>query len=461
MVNILNILVDDVGIEQFARFGRGSNYPSTPTINGWYDGGVRFTKYYVEQLCSPTRASMLTGLHPYGHGIGDLIRGPLAGFTTTNAVGLRSPTVATMIRRKRPDIRTAAFGKWHLASDYGGGLRGPLNSGFEHFSGNMFNLQTGTESYYDWNKNTNGVVQREDEYMPIVMAREASEWIRQRGTEPWVLHLAPYSCHTPLLTTGVPPSGTYNVAWNTATDNGVFKACIESIDYYLARLVSEIPASVWNNTIVIFSTDNGSGGDTVSLETDPITGSAYPSAVTDPYCTKVSDGSAHPGTRGKDTPFDTGVHVPLIFYSPGGLIASPNRTVSHPVQAADIVPTILDLLGITTEETLHGSSIKPYLDNTTSSAIHDLVYSEHFLQNQAVRDEDRIESQWMAYDGRYTLVYTQPLGYRESWHFYDLDADPHQITNLTPGGSIAGLNSAQRTARAALLAGRAALVADV
>lgn len=459
-MNVLHILLDDIGLEQYNRFGRGSSYPATPTFDAWFDGGIAFTQFYVQQLCSPTRATILTGLHPYSHGIGDLVRGPNVDSYAVGRKGLTKPTIAAWLKKYQPTVRTAAIGKWHLSSEWGGGPRGPNLAGFDHYSGNLFNLQGGTESYYSWTKTTNGRQMTEDEYLPSVIVREAAAWIRQRGRAPWVMHLAPYSCHTPLQNTGIPPAGTFDSGWNTATELGVFKACVESIDYYLGVLQDSIDPTVWADTIVMIETDNGSGQSIVAQATDPLTGTAYPQAVADPYSVRDGTGVAWTGGRGKDSPFDTGVHCPLVIYNAGNLLTSPGRTVTFPVQACDLAPTILDLYGNEAPRgSFHGTSLKGYLDNTTTTAIHDFVYSEHFLQNGALADADRTENQWMAYDGQYTLIYQEPLDYSGSWHFYDLDADPHQLTNLTPGGSTSSLTSAQRTARAALLAGRNALLA--
>lgn len=459
-MNVLQILLDDIGLEQFERFGRGSSYPSTPTINAWYDGGIRFSKFYVQQLCSPTRATILVGQHPYAHGIGDLVRGPILDSYAVSRKGLTAKTIAAWLKQYEPRVRTAAIGKWHVSSEWGGGVRGANLAGFDHFSGNLFNLQNQTESYYSWTKTTNGKQMTEDEYLPAVLVREAAAWIRQRGRAPWVMHLAPYSCHTPLQNTGIPPAGTFDAGWNTATELGVFKACIESIDYYLGVLQASIDPDVWEQTIVLLETDNGSGQSIVAQATDPVTGTTYPQAIADPYSVRDGTGVAWDGRRGKDSPFDTGVHTPLIVYNAGSLLTNTNRTVDFPVQAADIAPTILDLYGHEAPEgSFHGRSLKGYLDDTRSTALHDFVYSEHFLQNGALEDADRTENQWMAYDGQYTLIYQEPLDYSGSYHFYDLDADPHQITNLTPGGSTSTLTTAQAAARAALLAGRNSLLA--
>lgn len=456
--NIMLVPLDDTGIEQFQRFGLGSNYPATPTLNAWYDGGVRFPKFYVQQLCSPTRASALTGLHVVNHGVTELVRGPLQSTSSIARPGLTRPILPRIIRKQRGDVKTAHFGKHHEATEFNGGNLAMNLQGWGHASGHLFNLQA-PQSYYNFEKVTNGVVTNENEYLLKVFVREAAEWINQRGKQPWVMNFAPYNCHVQMLTTGVPPVGTFNPAWNTLTENGVFKACIESLDWHLDTLVDAIDPAIWANTIVLAFPDNGSRGSDCSLETDPRTGTTYPLAVADPYSRHKVTGTANPGSRAKDSPFDTGVHSFLIAYNSAGLLAAPGRTVAHPTSVVDLVPTILELIGTTTREKFDGLSLAGYLNNTVSTPIHSFVYSDEALPFGAVKDADRtVESNWMAYDGQYVLLYTQPTGYTGSSHFYDLNADPHQLNNLTPAGSTKNLIPKAKDAHARLSAGRAELV---
>lgn len=498
-MNVLSILLDDIGLEQFNRWGRGSNYPATPTIDAWVDGGIKFTKFYVQQLCSPTRATILTGVHPFRHGIGDLVRGPIQLVSIETRKGLQYPTVASWCKKAGIGIRTAAIGKWHLSTEFEGGLYGPSFSGFDYCSVNMFNLPGSTvdgspavQTYHTWSKNVNGKLVQEDEYLPKVNVRELIEWINQRGKEPWVVHLAPYSCHTPFVVngatvpydpateiTGAPPDGTYDdVTWDITTaatqtvdgqtlklaDRNIFKACIEAIDYYLGTIASSVAPEVWNDTLVILMTDNGSGVQNAALEVDPLTGTNYPLTA----------------SRAKDTPYDGATHCPLLMYSAGDLITNPGREVTDVVSAVDICPTILELMGVSTPNTtLHGKSLVPYIDDTASSPVNDYIYSEHFLQNHGVDrnngflspekpvdDDEREENQWVVCDGKYQLIYNRPLANPivktnpdTYFEFYDLDADPHQLTNLTPGGSTSGLSGSEAAARTAMLEWRTALIA--
>lgn len=435
--NILIVLEDDVGYEQWQRFGRGSNYPSTPQVNTWYDGGVRFTNFRCEQLCTPTRAALLTGMHGTDTGLGDLCRGPLQSDQSLDRFGLLAGfyNIANLLRTTHA---TACFGKAHLCLEFNGGADCMRSLGFDRYSGNLFNMQQFVEGYYDWDKDTDGVIRRENEYHTDVITREASEWVRSRGSQPWFCYLATYAAHIPLLSTGVPPSGTFNASWNTSTSNGVFKAAIESTDYYVARFWNSLPQAVRDNTIVIFATDNGSPGSQLALEVDPLTGTNYPSTV------------------GKDSPYDFGIRVPLIVYGAG--VVSPGRTVTALASVVDILPTILELVGLDVPRDAHfrGVSLAPYITGTSSAQVHDYTYSEQFVPNGAKTDADKTQNMWsVTSTDQFALVYRRDFGDPPSTlEFYDLAADPHQLTNLTPLGSVAGLSASQLARFNAMLAYR-------
>lgn len=444
--NILIVLLDDIGIERFNRFGRGNNYPATPTIDSWFDAGSSFSNFIVAMLCSPTRASLETGLHPSLHGIGDLIRGPLTGIPSELAPGLSPgmPNIPRLLRRYKPEYRTAMFGKYHMGADITGGNLSPRHLGYERFTVNMFNMQSGPpnpQTYYDWDVNRDGVESRCSVYHTTQITNEAIEWIKQRGNSPWLCYFAPYAAHVPLAAANVPPAGTYNaVTWpNAASDQFQnFNATTESADYHLARFAAEIPASVWANTLVIFMTDNGSPDAFLIQVTDALTGTLYPS------------------NHAKDSPYLPGVNTPLIFYSPGGLIPFTGQYTKI-ASIVDILPTVLDYAEIDTSAEFQGLSLKTTLDTGSSAQVHKYVYSEHFIPNGATSDAEKTENQWCIYDGTYTLVYNQPFGTVASpslFEFYKVSTDPHQLTNLTPSGSTTGLTTTERSIFNAMKAAR-------
>lgn len=454
-MKVLLILADDLGLELFDKFGRGDFNVTTPTLDKWYDDGLRFTQFMVQQLCSPTRATIQTGVHVSVHGIGDLVRDTYGTQSLTPGMPKGLWTIPELL--KLLGVPSAAFGKWHL-SDYETSPEhvGARLQGYEHWSGNEFNLGLSSEGYYDYDRRTNGELQRiTGQYMTKVVFDEAADWMRSKGDTDWFCYVAPYSCHVP-LSTGIPPTGTYNAGIDTTTEFGRNKACMEALDYYMTRCLARLPQHIKDDLVVIFCTDNGSPRAISSLVTDPVTGTAYPAAVADvPYGRSF--------IRGKDTPFRSGINTPLLIYSPDHVVSG-GRTVTHPVSAVDLAPTICALFGQTAlpiGARHDGRSLAGYIANTQSTQLNQFVYSEHFLQNGATQDVDRTESFWSIFDGQYSLVSWQELNDPVTYRFlFDDTNDPHQLVNLLEGGDPKTLSSPQRTAYEALLSARTAIQAS-
>ena len=103
--NVLLIIADDVGVDQLEVYGIGDHIkPATPTIDALASAGVMFTQAWSTPACSPTRASIFTGLHPYQHGVGspDAPRLDLAQISLPDVL---------------PDRDSALIGKWHLGGE--------------------------------------------------------------------------------------------------------------------------------------------------------------------------------------------------------------------------------------------------------------------------------------------------------------------------------------------------------
>jgi arylsulfatase A-like enzyme len=193
--NIVLILADDLGYSDLGCYG--GEIP-TPTLDTLGRQGVRLSQFYNTARCSPSRASLLTGLHPHQTGIGVLTRPdhPL-GYP-----GTLDPACATIAERLREHGWTTWLsGKWHLASDTSTPNDSwPTRRGFDRFFGTL----AGCGSYYDpqtLTRDESPATDAKDEpafYYTDAIARQAADWIDEHTGGPYFLYLAFTAPHWPL-----------------------------------------------------------------------------------------------------------------------------------------------------------------------------------------------------------------------------------------------------------------------
>ena len=220
--NILVLIADDAGVEQFASFGIGSAPASTPNLDALAARGMQFSNVWAQPMCSPTRATLLAGRYAFRTGVGFATSGvgvlgnyperpePLAGAlpelqenlgpvreisarirptdTPASSYGLRRDEIGLpQVLRETAGYATAAIGKWHLADTRNGWLEHPGNMGFEHYSVTMRNQP---ESYFSWWENVNGVMEHRTGYTPQRKVDDAIAWLAGQGDRPWFLWMA-------------------------------------------------------------------------------------------------------------------------------------------------------------------------------------------------------------------------------------------------------------------------------
>ena len=139
--NVLLVIADDYGADAMGLYSSAETAP-TPTLDALAATGVRFTNCWANPVCSPTRASILTGRHAFRTGVG----------APGHVIGLNEFTVAQALGDA--GYGTACIGKWHLSDDTNGGADNPNLMGFDHYSGNTGGA---LGNYYRWDKTVNGV----------------------------------------------------------------------------------------------------------------------------------------------------------------------------------------------------------------------------------------------------------------------------------------------------------------
>lgn len=354
--NVLLVIADDFGLD-VASFDPGSpcyavgevgNDPVMPHVARLCAEGVRFDAAWAMPTCSPFRATAMTGMLPDDHGVGSALL----------ESGSLDPTSHTLARALDDQVRTGLIGKWHVSRD----PHDPLRAGWDHYAGLIAGSLT---DYRDWERVEGGLAARVTDYATTRHVDDAIAWLDQ-GDDPWLLWLAFTAPHTPFH---VPPPELF-----TSPDPGPFTGdqpphahvavMAEALDAELGRLLQHLDdRGELDDTYVIFVGDNGSHRDAVDAP---------------PYANEQAKGTLYQG----------GLAVPLLVWGPG---IEPGSTDAL-VMAADLYPTILELLGADVPA-VDGVSLVPCLHG--DCAPHDHIaassfgYDEHFaLEGWAVRDRD-------------------------------------------------------------------------
>jgi len=311
--NVVVVMIDDLGWPQLGSYG--STFNETPHIDRLASAGTRFSEAYTAApVCSPTRASLMTGRYPARVGITNWLR-------PSGSAHLR-PGQATLPGRLR-DIgcTTALVGKWHLTEQYRGPYRERMGNPFDHGFDQVRLSETryiGDGDYWPPYAFAPGVVPRRDgEYLTDRLGEEAVEFLEQQRDRPFFLYLAHYAVHTRL---DARPEFVAEFRRKAGAGSGgrnpVLAAMLKSIDLQVGALMATLDRlGLTDRTHVIVTSDNGGEVD-VSPNT-PLRG-------------------------GKWTLYEGGVRVPFIVAGPG---VRSGATSQVPIHTADVLPTLLELTG--------------------------------------------------------------------------------------------------------------------
>ena len=314
--NIIVILADDLGIGDVSCFG--AKDIRTPNLDKLAADGVRFANWHANSpVCSPSRASVLTGKYPQHAGIPEI----LFSKPEFEVPGLRTGETTIATELKKRGYRTAAVGKWHLGS---AAPSKPRAQGFDEF----FGFYSGWIDYYSHRYYTLGgqplfhdlwrndeEVWEEPVYQSELLAREAKAFI-QKQRSPYFLYLAFGAPHYPMM---APKRFVDRLPATMDRDRRLHAAVVEALDEAIGTVLS----AVKGDTIVFFQSDNGG---TRELRADH-RGREYFGSSNGIY--RASKGSL----------FEGGTRVPAMLRWPGKV---PAGQVSETVcLGMDIAPTLL------------------------------------------------------------------------------------------------------------------------
>jgi len=355
-------LVDDLGWADVGCDNPNTFY-ETPTVDHLAQQGVRFTNGYAScPVCSPTRASILTGKYPARLHITDWIPGmdpknrKLLGPKDLNALPSKEITLAEQL--KKAGYITCHIGKWHL------GPKGswPEDHGFDINIGGWEAGSPRGSGYYSPYGNPNLPDGPKGEFLTTRLTNEAINFIKNNRDKPFFLYFAFYTVHTPIQAsknhiqhfknkreelykkmnqmTGVKQQRPEHDGFTKLIqDNAAYASMIAAMDESVGRVLALLDElRLRNNTYIIFTSDNG-GLSTLRKR-------GYPT-------------SNLPLRAGKGWCYEGGLRVPLIIDGPGIKPAIRNE----PVISTDFYPTILELTGLPLhpEQHMDGISLYPLL----------------------------------------------------------------------------------------------------
>lgn len=334
--NIVYILADDMGYAD-AGFNGGKEI-KTPHLDRLAKAGTILRSFYVQPVCSPTRASLMTGRYVTHTGVYSVVKP-----TTPWGLPLAERTLAQALREA--GYETAISGKWHLGEFQPAYL--PTKRGFDH----QYGLWFGAIDYFthqrdgvlDWHKNDEPC---EDKgYATHLIAKEACRMIRERDpNKPLFLYLPFNAVHGPFQVpeSYLAPYG--DLKGIRKTYAGMLAAMDEAIGQVVAALEEK---KMLNNTLIIFSSDNGGPS---------------PGTVTD-------NGQLR---NGKGSLYEGGVRVCAFASWPGHIPAG--KIVEEPIHIIDWYPTLLTLAGGSLKQSLpvDGKDLWPVLTQGAKSP-HDAI----------------------------------------------------------------------------------------
>lgn len=358
--NVVFFLVDDLGQRDLGCYG--STFYETSNIDRLAKDGAKFTDAYAAcSVCSPTRASILTGQWPQRTGVTDYIgkltapeqwdrNTKLRPAPNADRLALDSPTLAKAM--KSAGYATFFAGKWHL------GPQGwwPENQGFDiNIGGHAGGGPSGGKGYFSPYHNPNLSDGPVGEHLPDRLASETVKFIETHKDKPFFAYFSFYSVHTPLMARedlqkkyeekraklGLKEKwgreGPRDV--RQVQEHAVYAAMVEAMDLAVGKVLAKLDEfGLRENTLVIFTSDNG------GLSTS-----------------EGSPTSNLPLRGGKGWTYEGGIREPLVVRWPA--VVKAGVVVGTPVSSPDFFPTLLEAAGAKPQpgQTLDGVSLMPVL----------------------------------------------------------------------------------------------------
>lgn len=382
--NVIIVITDDQGMGDLACMG--NPYIKTPHLDKFHDDAVRFTDYHVSTTCAPTRGALMSGRHTNRLNVFHTIGG--------RSILYEDEVILPQIFAQN-GYKNGMFGKWHLGDNYpyrpedrgfhevvrhgGGGItQGPDFWGNDYFD----------DTYWH-----NGEVKKFEGYCTDVFFSEALNFIEKNKDNPFFCYIATNAPHGPL---NLPKEYLEIYTSNDSLSENAqrFYGMITNIDDNFKKLRDKMDElNLTDNTILIFTTDNGTAGG-VQLYNAGLRG-------------------------GKGSEYEGGHRVPLFIRWPNGELTG-GKNIDKLVAHYDLLPTFVDLLDLDFNpiKPLDGLSLKPLLFNT-----NDYDWPDRILYIDTQRKQNLVKyRKYTVMDQDWRLVNGEEL--------YDMRNDRGQRNNV-------------------------------
>lgn len=406
--NIILIMTDDQGYRDVGNYGYGQKKLITPNLDKLTRSGRKFTNYYAaSNVCTPSRAGLLTGSYPQRIGMSPVLfpeTGP-AYINGKNKSGLNTSeqTIAALLRDN--GYRTACTGKWHLGYQK---QFLPLQHGFDEFYGIPYShdMLPETDPSYP--------------ALPLIKGNEVSAkgiaidtltktftdysigFIEKNKSKPFFLYLAYSMPHVPLAV---------SKPFVNITKKGLYADVIYELDASVGRIMQTLKKNGLNkNTIIIFTSDNG------------------------PWLRFGNHaGLAYGLKEGKGTTYDGGSKVPFIISWTGKV--PPNSVCPEPFSGIDILPTLVAITGAKPPKLkIDGKDMSNLFFAKKPKPNLNPLYFFNGMELQALRKGDYKYHFKHSYDSTSVIAHNGEKGksmpHTQAEALYNIKNDPSEKNNL-------------------------------
>jgi len=330
--NILLIIADDMGLDATPNYNIDGIKPNMPILQSLMSNGIKFNNLWSYPLCTPTRASILTGKYGFRAEVTNVGQN----------LSSNEQSIQNYLDGMNSGYSHAVIGKWHLSGD----ISHPNAIGIDEYTGV---LGGGVQSYWNWNLVENMQSSKSTEYTTTKFTDLAINWIGSQN-QPWFLWLAYNAPHTPFH---LPPSELYSQVGLASDQSSIdanplpyYLAMLEAMDTEMGRLINSMSQEERDNTFIVFIGDNGT-----------------PNQVVQTY----------PNRRAKNSLYQGGVNVPMVIS--GKNVERKGVEEEALLSTTDLFATIAGIAGSTISEINDSKNFK-YMFNAPGITVRDYVYSE-------------------------------------------------------------------------------------